>query len=112
MAVKKKNAEKSSVHKRSPSTQAGNPPDSRKDRTEMQEITALFEKIHFQKRMIGGVDEMDVWRQLREIQKEYENLLTIQEERSKALIKERDVEIARLKRRLAEVRTARGESVG
>lgn len=112
MAVKKKNADKSSVHKRSPLAQAGNTPDSRKDKTEMKEITALFEKMHFQKRMIGGVDEMDVWRQLREVQKEYENILTIQEERSKALIKERDVEIARLKRRLAEVRTARGESVG
>lgn len=111
MAVKKKKAEKSSVHKRSPSAQAGNPPESRKDKTEMKEITELFEKMHFQKRMIGGVDEMDVWRQLREVQKEYENLLMIQEERSKALIKERDVEIARLKRRLAEGKTERGGSV-
>lgn len=111
MAVKKRNTDKSRLHKRSPSVQAGNPPDSRKDNREMEEITALFEKMHFQKRVIGGVDEMDVWRQLREVQKEYENLLTIQEERSRALIRERDVEIVRLKRRLTEEKTARGESV-
>ena len=48
---------------------------------------------------------------LREVQKEYETLLRIHDEQNKALLKERDAEIRKLKRRLLEKTEVRGETV-
>lgn len=62
-----------------------------------QKIAELFRNLRFRRSLIGGVDEADVWRQLETIQKEYEKILEIQTEKLRALIKERDEEIVRLK---------------
>ena len=119
MAVKKRNDQK----KRSPASPTARSPDGRKKNprreqpesnekisSDMKEIADLFKDLHFQKKILSGVDEMDVWRQLREVQKEYETLLRIRDEQNKALINERDAEIRKLKQRLMREKTARGES--
>ena len=121
MAVKKRRVQR----KGSPAVPTARSPDSRKKKTshpeqtqiipqmssDMKEISDLFKDLHFQKRILGGVDEMDVWRQLRDVQKEYETLLRIHDEQNKALLKERDAEIRKLKRRLLEKTEVRGETV-
>lgn len=121
MAVKKRNIQR----KASPAAPTARSPDRRKKKSQdhektkmmpelssgMKEISDLFKDLHFQKKILGGVDEMDVWRQLREVQKEYETLLRIHDEQNKALLEERDAEIRRLKRRLLEKTEVRGETV-
>ena len=37
----------------------------------MDDIAELFSKMRFRKKVFGGVDERDVWRQLEKIQAEY-----------------------------------------
>lgn len=121
MAVKKRRVQR----KGSPAAPTARSPDTRKKKSlhpeqtqiipqmssDMKEISDLFKDLHFQKRILGGVDEMDVWRQLRDVQKEYETLLRIHDEQNKALLKERDAEIRKLKRRLLEKTEVRGETV-
>ena len=121
MAVKKRRVQREG----SPAAPTARSPDSRKKKSShpeqtqiipqmssgMKEISDLFKDLHFQKKILGGVDEMDVWRQLREVQKEYETLLRIHDEQNKALLKERDAEIRKLKRRLLEKTEVRGETV-
>lgn len=77
---------------------------------EKKELTALFEGLHFRKKIIGGVDEMDVWRQIREVQRKYEMLLRIKEEKSSALLEERDACIRQMKRQLSGRKAERGEA--
>ncbi|GEM_PF-6461180 len=69
----------------------------RETKGSQQKIAELFRNLRFRRCLIGGVDEADVWRQLETIQKEYEKILEIQTEKLRALIKERDEEITRLK---------------
>lgn len=69
----------------------------RETKGSQQKIAELFRNLRFRRSLIGGVDEADVWRQLETIQKEYEKILEIQTEKLRALIKERDEEIVRLK---------------
>lgn len=69
----------------------------REKKGSQQKIAEFFRNLRFRRCLIGGVDEADVWRQLETIQKEYEKILEIQTEKLRALIKERDEEIARLK---------------
>lgn len=66
----------------------------------MEDITALFKEFRFRKKLIGGVDEADVWRQLDMLQKEYRATYEAQEERLCALIDERDDIIDRLESQL------------
>lgn len=66
----------------------------------MEDITALFKEFRFRKKLIGGVDEADVWRQLDMLQKEYRAAYEAQEERLCALIDERDDIIDRLESQL------------
>lgn len=66
----------------------------------MEDITALFKDLRFRKKLIGGVDEADVWRQLDMLQKEYRAAYEAQEERLYALIDERDDIIDRLENQL------------
>ena len=66
----------------------------------MEDITALFKEFRFRKKLIGGVDEADVWRQLDMLQKEYRAAYEAQEERLCTLIDERDDIIDRLESQL------------
>ena len=68
----------------------------------MDDIAEAFETLHFQKKFIGGVSEKSVWKQLDKLQKEYRSAYEMQEERFKALLQERDEEIASLKKRLSQ----------
>lgn len=72
----------------------------------MEDITVLMEKMRFRKKWIGGVDEKDVWRQMENLQNAYE----IQQERFRVLIRERDLEITKLKRQIASQRGSAGET--
>lgn len=63
----------------------------------MDDIAEFFKTMRFQKKLIGGVSEKSVWKQLDKLQKEYRSAYEMQEERFKALLQERDEEIAALK---------------
>lgn len=63
----------------------------------MEDIASVIKHMHFKKRLFGGVDEADVWRQIEKLQKEYRAAYDAQQERSNALLRERDDEIARLR---------------
>ena len=76
----------------------------------MEDIAALFKDLHFRKKLIGGVDEADVWRQLDMLQKEYRAAYEAQEDRLGALIDERDDIIDRLENRLQEAEEAGDEA--
>ena len=52
----------------------------------MQEIAKLFEQLKFRKKLIGGVDERDVWRKLEALQKEYRKLYEAREAKFKTLL--------------------------
>ncbi len=63
----------------------------------MDDIAEVFKTLRFRKTFVGGVDEKSVWKQLDMLQKEYRSAYEMQEERFKALLQERDEEIASLK---------------
>ena len=67
----------------------------------MEDIAELFKVMRFQKKLIGGVSEKSVWKQLDKLQKEYRSAYKMQEERYKALLQERDEEIASLRERIS-----------
>lgn len=66
----------------------------------MDDIAELFKTMRFKKKLLGGVDEKDVWRKLDKLQKEYRSAYEIQQERYEARLQERDEEIASLKAKL------------
>lgn len=76
----------------------------------MEDITSLFKGIRFHKKLIGGVDEADVWRQLDMLQKEYRAAYEAQEERLCALIDERDDIIDRMENQLKKAGEAGDET--
>ena len=47
----------------------------------MQELAEQLKGIKFRRKLLGGVDEADVWRQLEEIERSYESVLAAQEAR-------------------------------
>ncbi len=63
----------------------------------MDDVAEVFKTLKFRKKLVGGVDEMDVWKKLDLVQKEYRSAYEMQEERYKALLAERDAEIEYLK---------------
>lgn len=63
----------------------------------MEDIAVLFRGLRFKKKIFGGVDEKDVWRQLDMIQKEYRSAYEMQQERYEARLQERDEELNSLK---------------
>lgn len=75
----------------------------------MKEIAVYIKQMRFRKKLFGGVDESDVWRQLSDLHREYQTAFDAQKEVNKALLKEKDREIVRLKRYIAELKAARGE---
>ncbi|MBS6396066.1 MAG: hypothetical protein KH452_02770 [Clostridiales bacterium] len=78
----------------------------------LEDIAALLKGLRFRKKLIGGIDEADVWRQMELIHREYQSVLNVQQERSKALLEERDAQIELLKSQLAAAGTARGGANG
>lgn len=65
----------------------------------MEDIADILKKLKFRKVLIGGVDESDVWKQLEQLQKEYQSAYDAQEEYYQALLDERNATIVRLKKR-------------
>ena len=63
----------------------------------MEDVAEVFKTLKFRKKLIGGVDEMDVWKKLDLVQSTYRSAYEMQEERYKALLAERDAEIESLK---------------
>lgn len=78
----------------------------------MDDIAALLKGLRFRKKIIGGVDEMDVWKKLDMLQKEYRAAFDAQQERSRALLEERDARIALLEEQLGREKYSRGDSGG
>lgn len=78
----------------------------------MDEIAALLKELRFRKKIFGGVDERDVWKKLQLLQKEYRTAFEAQEERSKALLEDREEEIAHLKNQLDITTKLLGDSDG
>lgn len=68
----------------------------------MDDIAEVFKELRFKKTLFGGVSEMDVWKKLDKLQKEYRSAYEMQQERYEARIQERDEEIASLKAKLSE----------
>lgn len=76
----------------------------------MEDIAELFKRLKFRKKVIGGVDEADVWKQLEMLQKEYQSAYEAQEEYYQALLDERNAMISRLKKRGLQLERSAGES--
>jgi len=74
----------------------------------MEDIASVMKEMHFRRKIFGGVDEADVWRQLEKLQSEYRSVFEAQQEQSRALIQEREAIISQLKRKLAAVQSLRG----
>ncbi len=74
----------------------------------MEDIASVMKEMRFRKKIFGGVDEADVWRQLEKLQSEYRSAFEAQQEQSRALIQEREAIISQLKRKLAAVQSLRG----
>lgn len=72
----------------------------------MKEIAVLLKKVSFKRKLIGGVDESDVWRVIAKLQKEYRSLVEAERERAAAILEERDKYIKQLE---VELLMARGE---
>ena len=68
----------------------------------MEEIALLLSSVRFKRRLVGGVDEDDVWRIMEKLQKEYAAVLEAQQARMNALLDERDRYIAYLESTPAE----------
>lgn len=65
----------------------------------MEDIAELFKRLKFRKKVIGGVDEEDVWKKLELIQKEYQSAYDAQQEYYRALIDERNAMVTKLRKR-------------
>lgn len=52
----------------------------------MNDIAEIFRNMKFRKRLFGGVEERDVWRQLDELQKAYRSAYEAQATRYQALL--------------------------
>lgn len=66
---------------------------------QMESICEKLKEMKFRKKLFGGVDEADVWRQLESLQQEYQAVYDAQAAYYQALLDERDQAVARLVRR-------------
>ena len=66
----------------------------------MQNIADALSAMKFRKKLLGGVDESDVWRQLENLQRLYQLVYDEQAAYYLALIDERDRALARMGRRM------------
>ena len=71
----------------------------------MKQIAELLGQVKFKRRLLGGVDELDVWDTLEALQKEYRELVQADRNRLLGLLHERDERIARLTDQLARQQT-------
>lgn len=62
----------------------------------MQDIAEALSAMKFRKKMFGGVDEADVWKQLEALQRTYQLVYDEQAAYYQALIDERDQALARM----------------
>lgn len=65
----------------------------------MQNIADLLSNMKFRRKMFGGVDEADVWRQIENLQRTYQLVYDEQAAYYQALIDERGQALARVKDR-------------
>lgn len=63
----------------------------------MQDIAEALSAMKFRKKMFGGVEEADVWRQLEALQRTYQEVYDQQAAYYQALLDQRDRELKRLK---------------
>lgn len=68
----------------------------------MEDVAAFLKRLHFRKKLLGGVDETDVWRQLELLEREYRAAYEAQEAYYQALLRERSAALARLRRQMGE----------
>lgn len=55
---------------------------------EFQKIASWLASVKFQKKAVGGLDPVDVWNKIEELNKLYENALTAERIRSNMLIRQ------------------------
>lgn len=63
----------------------------------MEELADYYKNLHFKKVLLNGLDEEDVWKKIEELQLEFQSVYEAQEERYKALLKEREEAIIKLR---------------
>lgn len=63
----------------------------------MQDIAEALSAMKFRKKMFGGVEEADVWRQLEALQRTYQEVYNQQAAYYQALLDQRDRELKQLK---------------
>lgn len=83
----------------------------------MDEIATLLEAVKFKKRLLGGVDEDDVWRIMGRLQAEYRSLVDATEQRFGGLLDERNDMISKQQKEIAQLKakissTKRGDADG
>ena len=61
----------------------------------MQNIADLLSNMEFRRKIFGGVDEADVWRQIENLQRTYQLVYDEQAAYYQALLDERDQALAR-----------------
>lgn len=59
----------------------------------MDDIAGIFEKMRFRKKLIGGVDEQDVWKKLDDLQKAYRSVYEAQQVRYEAILEANGIKI-------------------
>lgn len=74
----------------------------------MDDIAALLKGLRFRKKILGGVDERDVWKKLEQLQREYRAAFEAQQERSRALLADRDMQLAMLREQLTAQERSQG----
>lgn len=62
----------------------------------MQDIADALSAMKFRKKLIGGVDEADVWKKLESLQQTYQLVYDEQAAYYQALLDERDAALARV----------------
>lgn len=78
----------------------------------MDDIAALLKGLRFRKKILGGVDERDVWKKLEQLQREYRAAFEVQQERSRALLADRDMQLAMLREQLTAQERSQGDFDG
>lgn len=63
--------------------------DEKQERPEEERIASWLETVKFRKRLIGGLDEEDVWSKIRELNDIYKLALAAERARYDALLSER-----------------------
>ena len=75
----------------------------------MEEIAAQIKKLRFRKKLVGGVDEADVWKQLEQLNRDYRSAFEAREAYYQALLDERNRMVAKLKRAAGEAGNEPGQ---